>query len=90
MGSSINKSIYRHLRKLSRKEVNMQSKKWQFNWTDAKKVFRNAIIFLAPVAITELTLIQQGVTEPREYFIAFQVWGIGVVLDFLRKLKDGK
>ena len=67
----------------------MQSKAWHWNMEDTKKVLRNALIFLAPVAITELTLIQQGVTEPREYFLAFEVWAIGVAIDFFRKLKSG-
>lgn len=67
----------------------MQSSAWHFNIEDAKRVLRNALIFLTPVAITELTLFQQGVTEPREYFLAFEVWGIGVAIDFFRKLKSG-
>jgi hypothetical protein len=67
----------------------MQSRAWTLNTLDWKKIGRNALIFLAPVAITELTLMQQGVTEPREYFIAFEVWAIGVAIDFFRKLKAG-
>jgi hypothetical protein len=66
------------------------SKAWQFNMEDTKRVLKNALIFLAPVVITELTLLQQGVTEPREYFLAFEVWGIGIAVDFFRKLKAGK
>jgi hypothetical protein len=65
------------------KEDNM----WNFDWEKAKKVAKNALIFLAPVVIIELTLLQQGVTEFREYQIAFQVWGLGIALDFFRKLK---
>lgn len=55
---------------------------------DWKKVIKNALIFLAPVVIVELTLAQQGVVDVKQYEIAFQVWGIGVALDFFRKLKQ--
>jgi hypothetical protein len=65
------------------------SKKWNFNLADARRVLNNALIFLAPVAIIELTLLQQNVKEPREYAIAFEVWTIGVGLDFFRKLSNG-
>ena len=66
------------------KEVNMR---FNFDWEKAQKVAKNALIFLAPVVIIELTLLQQGVSELREYQIAFQVWGLGVALDFFRKLQ---
>lgn len=68
----------------------MASQRFTLNLADVKRIFKNAVIFLAPVLITELTLLQQGVTEPREYFIAFQVWIIGVAIDTLRKWQAGK
>jgi hypothetical protein len=66
-----------------------QSKQWQFNKADAKRVARNALIFLAPVAITLLTMAQQGVTDYQTYLYAFQIWVLGVVLDAFRKLEGG-
>lgn len=66
------------------------SKKWEFNKKDLQRVVRNALIFLSPVVITELTLLQQGELKPHTYFIAFEVWAIGVAVDFFRKLKAGK
>ena len=66
------------------------SKAWTFNWEDAKKVGKNALIFFAPVIIIELELMRQGVTELREYLIAFQIWILGVLIDGFRKLKAGK
>ena len=61
---------------------------WHFNLADVKKVSKNALIFLAPVAITELTLFQQGARDPRVFAIAFEVWIIGIALDFFRKLSN--
>mgnify|MGYP007071615816 CR=1 FL=1 len=58
--------------------------------TDYKRVIKNALIFLAPVVIIELNLLQNGVNDYRQYLIAFQVWGIGVALDFFRKLDAAK
>lgn len=68
----------------------MKSKKWRLNSREVKAIVKNALIFLSPVAITELLLAQQGITEVRQYVIALQVWGIGVAIDFFRKLKAEK
>lgn len=68
----------------------MQSQAWKLSVADVKKVATNALVFLAPVAITELTLLQQGVTDPHMYTVAFEVWAMGVALDFFRKLKAGE
>lgn len=66
------------------------SKAWDFNLKDAKIVAKNALIFLAPVIITELTLLQSGTVDLNAYLAAFQVWVFGVLIDFFRKLKAGK
>ena len=63
------------------------SAKWTLNWADLKRIGRNALIFFAPVLIIEFTLVEQKVTDPRLYTIAFGQWVIGVVLDTLRKLQ---
>lgn len=68
----------------------MQSQAWKINWQDVKRVVRNALIFLAPVAIIELTLLQQGTTDPHIYAVAFEMWAMGIALDFFRKLKANK
>jgi hypothetical protein len=66
----------------------IQSTKWNFNLADLQKVSRNALLFLAPVLIVELELIQQG-ADFSKLTIAFQVWILGVVLDTLRKFSAG-
>ena len=65
------------------------SKKWSFNFVDFKRVVRNGLIFLAPVLVVELELLQRGATLD-ELLIAFKVWGLGVLLDGFRKLQAGK
>lgn len=65
------------------------SKKWNLNSKEATAVFRNAVIFLAPVAITILTIVQANGTVD-EMFIAVKVWALGVGLDFFRKFSAGK
>jgi hypothetical protein len=67
-----------------------QSKRFAINKADIKRVASNAIIFLAPVLITLITMAQQGVTDYQTYLYAFQVWFFGVALDFLRKFTAGK
>ena len=66
----------------------IQSTKWNFNLADLQKVSRNALLFLAPVLIVELELVQQG-ADFSKLTIAFQVWILGVVLDTLRKFSAG-
>lgn len=74
---------------VARKEEQM-SKAWQFNLEDARKVAKNALIFLAPVIIIELELLRRGETKLDTYLNVLQVWVLNVILDFLRKLKAGK
>ena len=64
-----------------------QSEQWRVNEQDLQRVARNALIFLAPVFVTLLTMFQQGITDWNLYFYAFEVWIVGVALDFLRKLQ---
>jgi len=64
------------------------SNKWRLNWEDIDRVLKNALIFSAPVAIVELQLIQQGAST-EQLLIALKVWGLGVALDFFRKLRAG-
>lgn len=67
----------------------MTSTKWRLNSVEVKAVVRNALIFLAPVAIVCLELISRNGTWD-EILIAVKVWGLGVALDFFRKLSAGK
>ena len=64
------------------------SNKWNFNFADAQRVAKNGLLFLAPVLIVELELLQQG-ADFSKLTIAFQVWILGVVLDTLRKFSAG-
>jgi hypothetical protein len=66
------------------------SKAWRFNMEDAKKVAKNALIFLAPIIIIELELLRRGETSLDAYLNVLQVWILGVALDFFRKLSSGK
>lgn len=68
----------------------MNSIKWQLNEAEAKAVIKNALIFLAPVAITLLTMFSNGVTNIHLYAYTFEVWATGVALDYFRKLQAGK
>ena len=65
------------------------SKKWRLNSQEFKAVVRNGLIFLAPVAVVCLELISRNGTWD-EIVIAVKVWGLGVALDFFRKLSAGK
>lgn len=67
----------------------MTSTKWKLNSAEVKAVVRNALIFLAPVAIVCLELISLNGTWD-EILVAVKVWGLGVALDFFRKLSAGK
>lgn len=66
-----------------------QSKRWTLNREDIQKIVRNALIFTAPVLITLLTMLQQGVNDPKAYVSAVQIWVIGVAIDFIRKVYAG-
>ena len=66
----------------------MQKAKWSLNQAEFKAFFHNAVIFLAPVAITELTLLSQGQLNIHTYLYAFEVWAIGISIDFFRKAKE--
>lgn len=65
------------------------SQKWRLNTQEFKAVVRNALMFLAPVAIVCLELISRN-RSLDEILIAVKVWGLGVALDFFRKLQAGK
>ena len=67
----------------------MESKKNTLNIEDLKRVAKNALIFLAPVAIVVLQIVEKGGTV-EEMLIAVKVWALGVAIDFFRKLKAGK
>lgn len=66
-----------------------QSKRWHINKFELERVGRNALIFIAPVAIVVLGIIQRG-GSLEEVSVAVQVWGFGVALDFFRKFAGGK
>ena len=63
------------------------SPRWKIDKADIKRVGRNALIFTAPVIITILGMIQQGISDPEAYRVVVQVWALGVGLDFFRKLQ---
>lgn len=65
------------------------SQKWRLNSQEVKAVVRNALIFLAPVAVVVLELISRNGTWD-EIIVAVKVWSLGVALDFFRKLSQGK
>ena len=65
------------------------SQKWRLNSAEVKAVVRNALIFLAPVAVVVLELISRNGTWD-EIIVAVKVWSLGVALDFFRKLSQGK
>lgn len=65
------------------------SQKWKLNSTEIKAIVRNALIFLAPVGVTVLTILQSGGGIDK-VIVAVQVWVLGVALDFFRKLQSGK
>jgi hypothetical protein len=67
----------------------MQKVQWSLNQEEFKAFFHNLVIFLAPVALVELTLLSQGQLNIHTYLIAFEVWAIGVSIDFFRKAKAG-
>ena len=67
----------------------MVSKRWQFNALDFQRWAKNTLIFLAPALLVFLVQVQAGNT-PKEAFAAVEVWLLGVVIDFLRKLISGK
>ena len=66
------------------------SPKWRVNQADLQRVGRNALIFIAPLAIVILTMASQGVTEPKDYISVVSLWILNVLLDFFRKLEAGK
>lgn len=66
----------------------MESKKWRINKEEFKRIIRNALIFLAPVALVVIPILQNGGGK-KEVLIAIQVWVYGVILDFFRKLNAG-
>lgn len=65
------------------------SKQWNVNRADLERVARNALIFLAPVAIVVIDILQRG-GNVEEIFVAVKVWALGVALDFFRKLQASK
>ena len=67
----------------------IRSGRWQFNAYDFQKWSRNTLIFLSPALLVFLVNVQLGKT-PKEALIALQVWGLGVAIDFLRKLIAGE
>jgi len=65
----------------------MRSGRWQFNSLDFQKWSRNTLIFLAPAIIVFLVSLQSGMTI-RQASGALYTWGLGVVLDWLRKFSS--
>lgn len=65
------------------------SKKWTLNTPEIKAIVRNALIFLAPVALVVIGIIQTGGGIDK-ISVAIQVWALGVLTDFFRKLSAGK
>ena len=67
-----------------------QSKSGDFNSADFKRVLRNALILIAPLVISVLTLVQQGQTDAKVYLAVVNFYVTTVAIDFFRKLKAGK
>lgn len=66
----------------------MESGSFQFNSLDFQRWGKNTLIFLSPALLVFLLEIQKGKT-PQEALVTFKVWGLGVLIDFLRKfIKD--
>ena len=65
------------------------SNAWRLNYNDIKKVGRNALVFLAPVAIITIELIARNGTWGELYAVV-RVWALSVALDFFIKLQRGK
>lgn len=65
-----------------------QSKKFSLNSEDAKRVLKNAAIFLAPALLIFLVQVQGGVAMS-EALNAVYLWGINTAIDLLRKFIAG-
>lgn len=78
----------------------MESKKFQINAKDVKKVLSNALLFLAPVILLYITFVQTEINAdgiqlkdfiPNSIVIgAMVLYGLNVITDFLKKLLAGK
>lgn len=66
-----------------------QSKPMRMNLEDAKRVGKNALIFLAPAVIVFLE-VYQNTGSVQTASIALKVWGINTIIDVARKLIAGK
>lgn len=62
----------------------MPSDRFQLNMDDAKRIARNALIFLAPALIVFLTQLQAGVPMG-EALVALKLWALNTAIDLLRK-----
>jgi hypothetical protein len=70
-------------------KINMIAKKWTLNKEELLKVGKNALIFLAPALIIFLTQLQQGISL-KESLVPVYLWGLNILVDFLRKFSEGK
>jgi hypothetical protein len=67
----------------------MVSKKFTLNSEDAQKIYKNALIFLAPALLVFLVQIQAGV-EVKQALNAVYLWAMNTTIDMLRKFIEGR
>lgn len=74
------------------------SPKWKVNVDDLKRMLKNSLIFISPAILIYLSQIQGNLDnlsfdslKPNAMTIgAIWAWFLGIVIDFFRKLSDGK
>jgi len=78
----------------------MQSKKWTLNAEEVKKIGKNSLIFVSPVALIYLGFVLIAVNQngfqvtdlipSNESQTAMVLWMINTFIDVFRKLNAGK
>ena len=74
------------------------SPKWKWNIADLQKMGKNALIFISPAILIYLAQVQGSLDNltwsslvPNQMTIgAIWAWLLGIIVDGLRKLSDGK
>jgi hypothetical protein len=66
----------------------MQSKPFNLNYEDIKKIVKNAVIFLAPALLVFLSTYQTT-GDVDKAMVALKLWVINTVIDILRRFVRG-
>jgi len=66
----------------------MQSKPFSLNIEDAKKIAKNAAIFLAPALLVFLTTYE-NTGDVDKAMVALRLWVVNTAIDILRKFAKG-